>query len=77
MGVKGKKNEIAWKQSMERAAELSGFVRVYFSGMETLLCLFMYDLSRQGTVLLHICCSPALDSTSSPFQQVLEECNSC
>lgn len=59
---------------MERATELSVFIQVNFSGMETLLCLFMHDLSRQGTVLPHICCCPALYSTYSPFQQVLEEC---
>lgn len=75
MGGKGKRSKIIWKLSMESAAELRVVTQVYFSGMETVLCLVMYDLSRQGRFFPPIFCSPALDP--SPFQQVLAECNSC
>lgn len=50
MGGKGKRSKMVWKLKMERAAKLS-VVQVYFSGMENLPCLVMYDLSRQGRFL--------------------------
>lgn len=34
---KGKKSKMAWKVSMERAADLSVAIQIYSSGMETLL----------------------------------------
>lgn len=77
MSGKGKRSKMAWKLPLESAAELSVVIQVYFHGMESLPCLFSYDLSRQGTFLPPIFCIPALDSISSPFQYVLEECNSC
>jgi len=46
MGGKGKRSKMAWKLSMERAAELSVVIHIYFSGMETLQRLVMYELSR-------------------------------
>jgi len=41
-----------------------------------LYCVVMYDLFRQRWFFPPIFWCPALDSISSPFQQVLEECNS-
>lgn len=71
-----KTSKMAWKLSMESAAEVS-VIEVYFSGMETLLCLLMHDLPRQGKFLPPIFFSLGLDRISSPSQQVMEEGNSC
>lgn len=72
-----KTSKSAWKLSMESAAEVSVVIEVYFSEMETLLCLLMHDLPRQGKFLPPIFFSLGLDRFSSPSQQVREEGNSC